>query len=64
VTGQALGYDNAAHNQASVSVTAGKTCIMGPFPRMYFNDTAGLCHFTSSETSTTLIGVVSSVPKG
>jgi hypothetical protein len=37
---------------------------MGPFPRSNFNDSAGLVHFTSSETSTTLIGVVSSVPKG
>lgn len=64
VTGQALGYDGAAHNQASASVAAGKTCVMGPFPRMYFNDTAGLVHFTSSETTTTLIGVASCVMKG
>ena len=64
VTGQALAYDGAAHNQASVSVTSGKTCVMGPFPRCDFNDTAGLVHFTSSETTTTLIGVASCVPKG
>ena len=64
VTGQALAYDGAAHNQVSVAVTAGNTAIMGPFQRSNFNDAANLCHFTSSETSTTKIGVVSSTPKG
>ena len=64
VTGQALAYDGAAHNQASVSVIAGNTCVMGPFQRSNFNDAANLCHLTSSETSTTKIGVVSSTPKG
>ena len=64
VTGQALAYDGAAHNQASASIAAGKTCVMGPFQRSNFNDASGLCHLTSSETTTTLIGVVSSSPKG
>ena len=64
VTGQAAAYDGSAHNQASVAVVAGNTSVMGPFARMYFNDSAGLVHFTSSETSTTKIGVVSCTPKG
>jgi hypothetical protein len=63
VTGQALGYDGAAHNQASVSVVAGNTAVMGPFQRIYFNDSSNLCHITSNETSTTKIGVVSCVMK-
>lgn len=64
VTGQALAYNGLAVNQASLSVTAGNTAYMGPFPRMYFNDANALCHITSSETSTTKIAVVSCVMKG
>lgn len=65
VTDQALfAGDGAVHPQSSGSITANHTMVMGPFPRYLFNDAAGLCHFTSSETTLTKVSVVSCVMKG
>ena len=59
MTGQALAYDGQAHNQTSITVYAGNTAYMGPFPRMYFNDVNNLVHFTSSDNASTNVAVVS-----
>jgi hypothetical protein len=64
ITGQALTYNGSAVNQTGTSIAANHVGVMGPFPRMYFNDASGYCYFAASETSTTKVSVVSFVPKG
>lgn len=65
VTGQALTYNGSAVNQTGTTIATGTHVgIMGPFPRMYFNDASGYVWFTASESSTTKVAVVSCVMKG
>jgi hypothetical protein len=64
VIGQALAYNGSTINQSSGAISAGHSVVMGPFERSDFNDAANLCHFTSTENSTTRVAVISSTPKG